>query len=96
MHLNRRMSGAWVGESQMVDVIPFADSAARSLTNLQFAQEAHGVPSLWATGVAKGDFVDDKGQPVPQFEAYFDAIKMLSKSDAKWGQFTAAEGVCNS
>lgn len=91
MHLNRRMSGAWVGESQMSDVIPFVDSAARSLTNLQFAQEAHGVPSVWATGVAKGDFVDEKGQPVPQFEAYFDAIKTLTSKDAKWGQFSAAD-----
>lgn len=91
MHLNRRMSGEWVGESQMTDLIPPVDSAARSLTNLQFGQEAHGVPSIWATGIAKGDFTDDKGQPVPQFEAYFDAIKILSSKDAKWGQFDAAD-----
>jgi hypothetical protein len=91
MHLNRRMSGGWTGESQMTDLIPLVDSATRSLTNLQFAQEAHGVPSIWATGVAAGDFVDDKGDPIPQFEAYFDAIKMLSKEGAKWGQFTAAD-----
>lgn len=91
MHLNRRLSGGWVGESQMTDIIPFADSAARSLTNLQFAQEAHGVPSIWATGVAKGDFVDAAGKPIPQFEAYFDAIKILSSKDAKWGQFDAAD-----
>lgn len=91
MHLNRRLSGSWAGESQMTDIIPFVDSAARSLTNLQFAQEAHGVPSLWATGVARGDFVDADGKPVPQFEAYFDAIKILSSKDAKWGQFNAAD-----
>lgn len=91
MHLNRRASGAWAGESQMTDLIPLVDSAARSLTNLQFAQEAHGVPSLYATGVTQGDFVDADGQPIPQFEAYFDAIKMLSDKDAKWGQFTAAD-----
>jgi hypothetical protein len=40
MHLNRRMSGGWQGESQMSDLISLVDSAARSLTNLQFAQEA--------------------------------------------------------
>jgi hypothetical protein len=91
MHLNRRMSGGWVGESQMTDIIPFVDSAARSLTNLQFAQEAHGVPSIWATGVTKGDFVDGNGKPIPQFEAYFDAIKILTSKDAKWGQFDAAD-----
>lgn len=91
MHLNRRASGSWVGESQMTDIIPLVDSAARSLTNLQFAQEAHGVPSLWATGVSQGDFVDADGKPIPQFEAYFDAIKMLSDPDARWGQFSAAD-----
>lgn len=91
MHLNRRASGGWHGESQMADLVPLVDSAARSLTNLQFAQEAHGVPSLWATGVSQGDFIDEAGQPIPQFEAYFDAIKMLSDSDAKWGQFSAAD-----
>ena len=91
MHLNRRESGGWAGESHMTDLIPLVDAAARSLTNLQFAQEAHGVPSLWATGVSQGDFVDADGKPVPQFEAYFDAIKMLSDKDAKWGQFSAAD-----
>jgi hypothetical protein len=75
----------------MTDIIPFVDSAARSLTNLQFAQEAHGVPSIWATGVTKGDFVDGNGKPIPQFEAYFDAIKILTSKDAKWGQFDAAD-----
>ena len=91
MHLNRRMSGEWCGRSEMSDLIPLVDSAARSLTNLQFAQEAHGVPSIWATGVGRGDFVDAQGKPIPQFEAYFDAIKILSSKDAKWGQFTAAD-----
>jgi len=91
MDLNRRMSGAWVGESQMTDLIPLVDSAARSLTNLQFAQEAHGVPSIGATGVARGDFTDADGNPIPQFEAYFDAIKMLTNPDARWTQFTAAD-----
>jgi hypothetical protein len=65
MHLNRRMSGEWRGESQMTDIIPLVDSAARSLTNLQFAQEAHGIPRMWMTGVAKGDFLDEDGLPDP-------------------------------
>lgn len=91
MHLNRRMSGEWVGESQMTDIIPFADSAARSLTNLQFAQEAHGIPRMFMTGVTKGEFIDEKGQPIPQFEAYFDAIHTLSDPNAKIGQLSAAD-----
>lgn len=91
MHLNRRMSGSWRGESQMTDLIPLVDAAARSLTNLQFAQEAHGIPRMYMTGVSKGDFVDADGNPVPMFEAYFDAIQTLAKSDAKVGQLTAAD-----
>lgn len=91
MHLNRRMSGGWTGESQMTDVIPLVDSAARSLTNLQFAQEAHGIPRMYMTGVSKGDFTDAEGKPVPQFEAYFDAIHMLTKENAKIGQLDAAD-----
>jgi hypothetical protein len=92
MHLNERLSGAgFEGESELTDVIGLTDSVARSLTNLQFAQEAHGIPGIWATGVTQKDFVDEAGKPVPQFEAYFDVIKILTASDAKWGQFTAAD-----
>lgn len=91
MHLNRRLSGQWEGESEMSDVIPLTDGAARSLTNLQFAQEAHGVPRMWMAGVAKGDFVDKDGKPIPLFEAYFDAIHMLTNANGKVGQLTAAD-----
>jgi hypothetical protein len=91
MHLNRRMSGAWIGESQMTDVIPLVDSAARSLTNLQFAQEAHGIPRMYMTGVAQGDFVDTDGKPIPQFEAYFDAIHTITNPQGKVGQLDAAD-----
>lgn len=91
MHLNRRMSSGWVGESELTDIIPLMDAAARSLTNLQFAQEAHGIPRMWMTGVARGDFVDAAGKPIPQFEAYFDAIHTLANKDAKVGQLTAAD-----
>jgi hypothetical protein len=91
MHLNRRRSGGWVGESQMSDLIPLVDAAARSLTNLQFAQEAHGIPRMFMTGVAQGDFVDAEGKPIPQFEAYFDAIHMLTNDKAKIGQLEAAD-----
>jgi hypothetical protein len=91
MHLNRRMSGSWLGESQMSDVIPLSDSAARSLTNLQFAQEAHGIPRMYMTGVAKGDFVGADGKPIPQFEAYFDAIHTVTNAQGKVGQLDAAD-----
>lgn len=91
MHLNRRRSGRFEGRSEMAKVMGLSDAAARSLTNMQFAQEAHGIPRMWMTGVAKGEFVDQDGKPIPQFEAYFDAIHMLTKENAKIGQLTAAD-----
>lgn len=91
MGLNERLSGGFQGESELTDIIGLTDSVARSLTNLQFGQEAHGIPGIWATGVTQGDFVDADGNPLSQFEAYYDVIKMLSSKDAKWGQFTPAD-----
>lgn len=97
MHLNERMSGGldqrtgFEGESELVDIIRLTDSVARSLTNLQFAQEAHGIPRMFMTGVKKGDFTDAEGNPIPMFEAYFDAIHMLTDAGAKVGQLTAAD-----
>lgn len=91
MHLNERMSGSFEGESELTDIIGLTDSVARSLTNLQFAQEAHGIPRMYMTGVSQGDFVDADGKPIPMFEAYFDAIHTLTKEGAKVGQLTAAD-----
>ena len=91
VHLNRRMSSGWAGESELAGVVPVIDAAARSLTLMQFAQEAHGIPRIFMTGVSRGDFTDANGDPIPQFEAYFDAIHMLSKEGAKVGQLSAAD-----
>lgn len=92
MHLNRRMSGEWDGESEMEDILSLTDSAARALTNLQFAQEAHGIPRVWMTGVTRGDFVDPKtGEPIPQWEAYYNAIHTLTNAGSKVGQLSAAD-----
>lgn len=91
MHLNRRLSTGWVGESQMKDVIPLTDSAVRALTNLQFTQEAHGAPRKWVTGATMQDFTDEDGKPAPAWEAYFDAIHILTKEGAKIGQLDAAD-----
>lgn len=98
MHLNERLPSGlpdevsgFEGESELVDVIGLTDSVARSLTNLQFAQEAHGIPRMYMTGVSKGDFLDADGKPIPMFEAYFDAIHTLTKEGARVGQLTAAD-----
>jgi hypothetical protein len=91
MHLHRSRAGRWVGRPGIRIVIPLVDSATRAMTNMQFAQEAAGIPRMYMTGVSQGDFVDASGKPIPRFEAYFNAIHMLSKEGAKVGQLTAAD-----
>lgn len=91
-HFNERWSGEMAGESELTDIIPLTDSVARSMTNLQFAQEAHGIPRMWMSGVSKNDFINPvTGELIPMFEAYFDAIHTLQNADAKVGQLMAAD-----
>lgn len=91
MFLNRRRTGQWAGRSEMDDVIPLTDAAARSLTNLQVAAETHSVPQKWVLGMSKGDFVDASGEPIPAWQSYFGAIWAHGNKDASVGQFTASD-----
>lgn len=91
MHLNRRMSNGWVGEPQITDIIPLADSCVRTMTNLQFTMEAHGAPNKYMTGVEKKDLVRADGTTIPQWEAYFDAMKVISNPQGKVGQLQGAD-----
>lgn len=93
MFLNRRRTGDWWGTSEMEDIIPLTDAAARTLTNLQVAAETHSVPQKWVLGMSKGDFVDQSGQPIPAWESYFGAIWANQKgpNEARVGQFTASD-----
>ncbi|NKG22216.1 phage portal protein [Paeniglutamicibacter terrestris] len=91
MFLNRRRVGRWQGVSEMKDVIPFVDAAARTLTNLQIAGETHSVPQKYVLGMSKEDFMDKNNNPIPAWEAYFTAIWANQNKDAKVGQFTASD-----
>ncbi|MDF1705024.1 MAG: phage portal protein [Aeromicrobium sp.] len=79
------------GVSEMEDVIPLTDSAARNLTNAQVAQETHAVPARGVLGATKGDFVDQDGKPLPQWAAYFGSVWALSNKDAKTFQFDSSD-----
>lgn len=91
MFLNRRRTGDWLGVSEMKDVIPLVDSAARAITNLQIALETHAVPQKWVLGMSKGDFVDADGNPIPAWQSYYSAIWANQNKDAKVGQFSASD-----
>ena len=90
MFLNRRRTGLWTGVSEMADVIPLTDAAARSLTNLQIAAETHSVPQKWVLGMSKNDFVDADGNVIPAWQSYFSAIWANQNKDATVGQFSAS------
>ena len=91
MHLHRSRAGRWLGRPGISTLIPLVESVTRAMTNMQFAQEAAGIPRMFMTGVAQGDFVDATGKPIPRFEAYFNAIHMLKDANAKVGQLSAAD-----
>lgn len=91
LHLNRRRTGDWLGTSEMADVIGLTDGIARTMTNLQVGLETHSLPARWATAISKGDFVDDKGDPLPVWEAYFTGIWATQNKDAKFGSFPASD-----
>ena len=79
------------GVSAMEDVIPITDAAARNLTNAQLAQETHAVPARGVIGATKGDFMDESGQPLPQWAAYFGSVWALQNKDAKTFQFDSSD-----
>lgn len=79
------------GVSEMEDVIPLTDSAARALTNAQLAQETHAVPARGVLGATKGDFVDQEGKPLPQWAAYFGSVWAISDPNAKTFQFDSSD-----
>ncbi len=89
--LNRPRSGFRIGESEMADVVPLTDNAARALTNLQIALETHSVPQKWVLGMSKGDFVDADGNPIPAWQSYFSAIWANQNDKATVGQFSASD-----
>lgn len=90
MHLNRRRTGSWTGTSEMADVKKLVDAAARALTDAQLALETIVVPKRYVLGVSKGEFVDQAGNPLPVWQAYYGALYATSNSEAKVGQLPGA------
>ena len=92
LFLNRKRAGDWSGRSEMASTIPLADAAARSLTNLQVAQEGLAVPGRYIFGVDPSKMVDAKtGKQIPVWEQYYTAMMAHADKDVKAGQFEAAD-----
>ena len=91
MFLNDRRAGKFEGRSEMADVITKTDGIARMITNLLVGAETHALPARWIAGATEEDFTDEKGEPIPQWEAYFSAIRAIEDHDAKFGEWTAGD-----
>lgn len=92
LFLNRRRPGRWLGVTEMFDMIPIVNAAARALTNTQVVQEALAVPGRYIFGVDPTKMVDPKtGKPVEVWEAYYTALMAHADKDVKAGQFEAAD-----
>lgn len=91
MSLNRQQTGKWNGRSEMSDIIPIADAAVRTLTNLQFGIESAAIPRKFVIGAADKDFVDREGNPIPKWESYFSSVWALANENAKIGQMDGAD-----
>ena len=84
---NRRMTGEWLGHSEMEDIIPLTEATIRTMTNMQVAVEVAALPKNLIMGAKKGDFGDN-------MDGWFNYLKpflALQSSDAKAFQFTAAD-----
>jgi hypothetical protein len=89
--VNRTRTARRSGISEMADVIPLTDAAARALTNAQVATEALSVPQRYVLGAKPSDFQDAAGNLKTAWETYFSSVWALVNADAKVGQFEAAD-----
>lgn len=89
--VNRARIADRVGRSELQPVISLTDACARSLTNLQIAQETHAVPQRGVLGASKGDFIGSDDKPLTTWEAYFGAVWALENPSAKTFQFSASD-----
>lgn len=89
--VNRARVAARAGVSEMADVIGLTDAASRALTNAQLATETLAVPKRFVLNASKGDFVDQNGDMLTAWEAYFGAFSALANPNADVKQLPAAD-----
>lgn len=88
---NNQPLGEFVGKSEMDDLIPIVDAAARAMTNLQGALELHALPQRYVAGADASEYVDENGNPIPAFQVYLGRIWNFSDPETKVGQFQAGD-----
>jgi hypothetical protein len=79
------------GRTRMANVVSLTDACARSLTNLQGAQELLAVPQRYVLGAKQSDFTSADGTPKTPWEIYLGRFLALGSKDAQMGQLAAAD-----
>lgn len=82
---NRRMTGEWLGHSEMSDIAGITDAAVRALTDLQLAVETNAVPKRIIVGAKRTDFASLEG-----WVNYLNPFLALTSENAKPFQLDAA------
>lgn len=88
--INRVRPSDEVGRSEMDDVIPFADAASRSFTNLQVAQELLSMPQRYILGGNSQKVTRPDGSQVSELEQYLGRY-IHGPADGKVGQLPGAD-----
>ena len=78
------------GRPLFEDIKGLTDAACRTMTNLQAAQELMAVPQRVIFGASASDFVDEKGDQVPKWQAYLGRLLTFPDTEGKISEFTAA------
>ncbi|MCT1459877.1 phage portal protein [Aestuariimicrobium sp. p3-SID1156] len=91
MFLNDPVAGKFEGRSAMSDVIPKVDAISRTLTNMQVASEAAAIPQNVIFGADEDDFLDENGDPIPAWEAYWTKLKAIANEKGHIGTLSPAD-----
>lgn len=83
------------GRTELQAIMPFADAANQTATNMLAALEHHSLPRRWAVGLDEKDFVDKDGKQLPPWKIATGALWAVEREHPddriELGQFAAAD-----
>lgn len=91
MGVNGARSGSLRGRSQIEPLKPILRHLCKTMTFLQFAQEALAMPQKYLFGIDKGTLTDEDGEKLSLWQTYFGSINVTPNPDAKIQQLPGAD-----
>jgi len=91
--VNRQRTAERFGSSEMADVVPLTDAAARKLLALEVSAEYFAAPQRYILGASEQAFVDPDGNAVTAWETYLGRFLAMERDEngelPSVGQFAA-------